>query len=535
MMSKGKRKQRRRKNQTNALSSKEDGSQHNGEVGAKINKDTPSKESVVKDTSGSNELYKAEEVSITRNETDSVRSESTDNSTEGALKAVNDELQEKVYAKQNIIDTLKNEKMSAASKNDEKLKDEKEKYEKLSKAMDSLRCENTQLKEEMETLKGNREIGTDTDGKIKELEKQLQEKCQEHDKVQENYHSLLNRLSSMKSVFTKMKASESELEKLKGQLEKAEESNGSLKEQNSNLASDIRQLHSDMNKLNLDYEKLSRAKTGLEKTAEIRNNEYSLEVKRLKTGNKKLAADLQEVKSEIEEYIIMIDEEKASKQSLQHEIDEINQKCDNVLKEKEKISEKSKHLSMENSKLTQEIESLKTKYSTDIKELRIQLAAKNQELLSQQGTLNELNKLRDSYHESQHHNAALQEEMKSKQKIIGKLRRETIALNEHLTKAMKLIKQESSQETVDRELVSNLFISFLQIPRGDSKKYEVLQLISNYLNWSDDMRRHAGLLSSNSKVNSNSVVSTPADKLNPSRSFVSMWTEFLEKESTPRQ
>lgn len=533
-MSKGKKKQRQRKNRSDIQSPKNDKSHFNEEIVADKNKDGTSMEPIG-NPSDSDKPNEVREVSRPQKEISLAESKSSSNSTEVVLKTENDQLRKEVDVKQKAIETLKDEKKHGATKTDEILKNEKKQYDELHKVIDTLRSENTSLREETEILRKDKEADSKAQKKIQELEKQLEEKSNEHDKVQENYHNLLSRLSSMKSVFTKMKASESELEKIKGQMKEANENNIQLQKENGKLTSDIRQLQADMNKLNLEYEKLSRMKISLEKTTEIKSNEYSLEVKRLQTGNKKLVADLQEARSEIEEYIIMIDEEKTSKQSLQHEVDELNKKCVVNLKEKEEINEESNGLKSERSKLIQELKALKAKYNLDSNEYKEQLNVKNQKLIMQQDKLDALEKLRKLYQESLDRNTALQEDIKSKQKTIGKLRRETIALNEHLTKAMKLIKQESSQETVDRELVSNLFISFLQIPRGDSKKYEVLQLISNYLNWSDDMRRHAGLLSSHSKVNSNSVVSTPTDKLNPSRSFVSMWTEFLEKESTPRQ
>ena len=38
-----------------------------------------------------------------------------------------------------------------------------------------------------------------------------------------------------------------------------------------------------------------------------------------------------------------------------------------------------------------------------------------------------------------------------------------------------------------RQLVSNVFLSFLSIQRGDAKKFEVLQLIASVLDWNDGM------------------------------------------------
>lgn len=43
-------------------------------------------------------------------------------------------------------------------------------------------------------------------------------------------------------------------------------------------------------------------------------------------------------------------------------------------------------------------------------------------------------------------------------------------------------------------LISNLFISFLNIPRGDQKRFEILQLISGVLKFTDEQREQAGLI-----------------------------------------
>ena len=116
-------------------------------------------------------------------------------------------------------------------------------------------------------------------------------------------------------------------------------------------------------------------------------------------------------------------------------------------------------------------------------------------------------------------------EEESKQYIlqIGKLRHEAIILNEHLTKALAMLKKSSDSESVDKELISNLLISFVSIPRADPRKFEVLELLSNFLNWDEDKKQQAGLISNNESKNSSAVSRT--------ESFVSLWTNYLEKES----
>lgn len=47
---------------------------------------------------------------------------------------------------------------------------------------------------------------------------------------------------------------------------------------------------------------------------------------------------------------------------------------------------------------------------------------------------------------------------------------------------------------VDSPLISNLFISFLNIPRGDQKRFEILQLVAGVLKFTDEQREQAGLI-----------------------------------------
>lgn len=68
-----------------------------------------------------------------------------------------------------------------------------------------------------------------------------------------------------------------------------------------------------------------------------------------------------------------------------------------------------------------------------------------------------------------------------------------VILNEHLTEALRRLKKDSSENNVDRRLVTNVLLTFLNTPRADAKRFEMLQLLSSILSWSDDEREKAGL------------------------------------------
>lgn len=107
----------------------------------------------------------------------------------------------------------------------------------------------------------------------------------------------------------------------------------------------------------------------------------------------------------------------------------------------------------------------------------------------------------------------LEQEVKEKNLLIGKLRHEGIYLvcsiiyigrtnfnlsavimNEHLIEALRRLRKSSSNTNVDRRLVSNVLLSFLSTPRADPKRFEMLGLLGTILGWGDAEREKAGLI-----------------------------------------
>lgn len=78
-----------------------------------------------------------------------------------------------------------------------------------------------------------------------------------------------------------------------------------------------------------------------------------------------------------------------------------------------------------------------------------------------------------------------EKEVKEKNLLIGKLRHEAVTLNEHLTKALRILKKGRPEDNVDRQIITNYFLHFLSIDRSDPKKFEALQLIAALLGWTD--------------------------------------------------
>jgi hypothetical protein len=68
-----------------------------------------------------------------------------------------------------------------------------------------------------------------------------------------------------------------------------------------------------------------------------------------------------------------------------------------------------------------------------------------------------------------------------------------VIMNEHLIEALRRLHRNSSENSVDRALVTNVLLNFLSRPREDQKRFEMLSILANMLSWTDIEREKAGL------------------------------------------
>lgn len=117
-------------------------------------------------------------------------------------------------------------------------------------------------------------------------------------------------------------------------------------------------------------------------------------------------------------------------------------------------------------------------HQSELDQLRKQVKAAEEAAASSKSTLEAMQKELERA-------LPFEKEVKEKNLLIGKLRHEAVTLNEHLTKALRILKKGRPEENVDRQIVTNYILHFLAIDRSDPKKFEALQLIASLLNWND--------------------------------------------------
>lgn len=384
---------------------------------------------------------------------------------------------------------------------------------------------------------------------ILELQAELAETQKERDDAKEQLGEFLSKISSMKTVFRNYKATQeelestqSELELLKGvvaqltqdkkALEDAEEVYAirckSAEAEKIKLAQTIEQLKTESTDLNAECDRLSLQLTTLRREFQSKDDSLLDEKYTLENEVSRLTKKLNEQKAQFSELTLAQEEISMENKSLALVIEELKERIESqdlqAETHKSNLEEVSKHWESKYNALEQDIKGKESEAASLSKQLDLLLKEKNEALAAVEEKSAELERLVEETSKI----APLQEELQSKQLIIGKLRHEAIILNEHLTKALAMLKQQlnSSNNTVDRELISNVILNFILIPRGDTKKFEALQLLSSLLEWDEQRKIQAGLLHGKSGGTDDGR----ALRLG----FVSMWTDFLEKESSKK-
>lgn len=393
--------------------------------------------------------------------------------------------------------------------------------------------------------------------RIETLETQLENTEEERDKVKDQLEGFLSKISSMKAVFQNYKVTQEELEVVKSGLAQAYEdlsaSESRTEElesevqtltdrcaeleaeitkaatENERLAKNFASLNTESSDLNNECDRLSLQLTTMQREYQLREDNLQDEKYNLENEVSKLTKKVSEQKAAFNELEVAKEELTMTKKNLELVIEELK----GSIEEKDQaLVDAAAKVSVENQLSQSRLDEMEAQIKA-AEQRTSQLQQEMERLQDQNDTLMKQNETLmadvERYKTENERIAVLEEEVQSKQVMIGKLRHEAIILNEHLTKSLSMLRKQldDGEGSVDKELISNLFINFLQLPRGDTKKFEALQLISSFLNWDDLRQIQAGL--------TNRGASERGDEPKPGRlSFISLWTDFLDKESTKK-
>ncbi|PIL23079.1 hypothetical protein GSI_14387 [Ganoderma sinense ZZ0214-1] len=376
---------------------------------------------------------------------------------------------------------------------------------------------------------------------VQRLEQELQRTREEKDALATQYRNLLAKLTTMRTTLGNKLQQDAE------ELDRQEQLVQQLTAQNDDLAATVETLQSELIASNEEAEWASRE---LETMRSRALHDSSQETFLRERELRELQAELEQCRIERDEW-----EQKALQEHI--EADEARTTVDSLRRDVEIERDSRRHaetnLEVEREKcvnLQSVLEDFQTSKDHDlkqaVKEYETQLIQVTQSLAEfKSRALNAELQLE----ESSTNNSRVQElekEVKEKSVLVGKLRQEAVIMNEHLMEALRRLRRSSSDTNVDRRLVTNVLLSFLTTPRADSKRFEMLSLLSTILQWSDDEREKAGLQRSASSAQSpsggslwgRSATSSPAvkpvelQKTDETESFSRLWVEFLLTEAS---
>lgn len=414
----------------------------------------------------------------------------------------------------------------------------------IAKERDALRQEVLELRKSLDSIEGKHQE------EISGLQGELDEANEGKEHFETQYRNLLGRVNTIKSSLgDRLKADTARLEEAQTHISGLEEQNQELQQSNTTLTEELAHLRKQNEEQASEIANLrSRASLSQKHWIDERDeliareaaareefdnaNQAMQDWEALALNERSLHDSLKEKMAELEEQVNSLSE---AYQKATSERDTNSQAVDGLQRALQEVQNARK---VERRQLVEN-------HQTELNELRKQVQAAEEAAKSAKSTLEATQKELESA-------LPFEKEVKEKNLLIGKLRHEAVTLNEHLTKALRILKKGRPEDNVDRQIVTNYILHFLAIDRSDPKKFEALQLIAALLNWSDEQREQAGLArpgasnsnlriplspfrrvpstpSLNSAINSDPMLM--ASSSSNKESLAELWSDFLEREA----
>ncbi|KAI6168354.1 hypothetical protein EDD17DRAFT_1527059 [Pisolithus thermaeus] len=374
------------------------------------------------------------------------------------------------------------------------------------------------------------------------LQRKLQQALEEKEELSVQYHNLLAKLTAMRtSLGTKLKQDAEELDRREQQIQH-------LATQNEDLVSTVETLKAELIASHEEAERTTRELDSLRSRALSENAQETIQRER---ELRETMGELERCRIERDEWEQAAMQDKVAADEARSMVDALRRdlEIEREARERESAQLEAANLTASNLQSVledfqiakeHELQQAVKDYKSRLDEVTLSLAEYKRRALDAELQLEE-NKTSSSRSQD------LEKELKEKNAIVGKLRHQNVILNEHLIEALRRLRRNSSDTNVDRQLVTNVLLSFLSTPRADSKRFEMLSLLATILSWTDTEREKAGL----QRVQTNGVNPSPSlwsrssnvfnsppkgksielEKTDETESFSRLWVEFLLTEA----
>ncbi|KID90607.1 golgi matrix protein [Metarhizium guizhouense ARSEF 977] len=412
------------------------------------------------------------------------------------------------------------------------------KLEAMGKEREALRAEVEQLRKQLESIQETHQQ------EVSQLKTDLEESNSAKEHAEEQYQTLLDRVEKIKESLS------GRLKRDKAELEEARERIEDLEAQNEQLQGSAQSTGEDVEKLKQELQNANRELSTLRSRNNLSAHNWHKEKEELTRTVQHLKEEMETTANAMGEWEVLAMEERSIKENLADKVGDLEEQIQTLKNNYEAAAadRDSQATLVDNlQNALREIQDARKKELRDMVETtESQLQA--QKLVAQQAEARatEAEAAKDEMSKELERTAPFEKEVREKNLLIGKLRHEAIVLNDHLTKALRYLKKTKPEDNVDRQVVTNHLLHFLTLDRGDAKRFQVLQVMAGYLNWTDEQREQAGLARPGGSVGSLRLPTSPFHRTpsSPSlnadvfseptsakdrESLAELWANFLER------
>ncbi|OAQ71052.1 golgi matrix protein [Pochonia chlamydosporia 170] len=359
------------------------------------------------------------------------------------------------------------------------------KLEAMGKEREALRAEVEQLRKQLESIQETHQQ------EVSQLKTDLDETNSAKEHAEEQYQTLLGRVEKIKeSLSDRLKRDKAELHEARERIEE-------LETQNEQLQGSAQSSGEDVEKLKEELQDANRELSTLRSRNNLSAHNWHKEKEELTRTVQHLKEEMETTANAMGEWEVLAMEERSIKENLADKVGDLEEQIATLKQNYETAAadRDSQTTLVDNlQNALREIQDARKKELRDMVETtESQLQAQKQ--LAQQAEVRatEAEEAKSEMSKELERTAPFEKEVREKNLLIGKLRHEAIVLNDHLTKALRYLKKTKPEDNVDRQVVTNHLLHFLTLDRGDAKRFQVLQVMAGYLNWTDEQREQAGL------------------------------------------
>ncbi|KAL6832060.1 hypothetical protein V8C40DRAFT_237767 [Trichoderma camerunense] len=412
------------------------------------------------------------------------------------------------------------------------------KLEAMSKEREALRVEVEQLRKQLESIQENHQA------EVSQLQAELEDSNAARETAEEQYQTLLGRVEKIKETLS------DRLKRDKAELEEAKEHIEELEAQNEELRNAAESSSESLAKVREELQDATRELTTLRSRNNLSANNWGKEREELIRSIQHLKEEMETTSNAMGEWEVIAMEERSIKENLGDKVAELEEEVVGLREgyeaaAAERDSQATLIDNLQNA--LREIQDARKKELRDLVETsEAQLQEQKKLVQEAVAKATEAQEAKAELIKELERTVPFEKEVKEKNLLIGKLRHEAIVLNDHLTKALRYLKKTKPEDNVDRQVVTNHLLHFLTLDRGDAKRFQVLQVMAGYLNWTDEQREQAGLARPGGSTNSLRLPLSPFQRTpsSPSlsadifsepssardrESLAELWAGFLER------